>query len=157
MINKVILLFTVLFLFHFGMKGQKFGLFIPTGEGLSAVLESDDVIYGYLEIYYFTMSEKDSIGFNSWDMEQLDTCSFTQQFSNSILYKQLGCGEIGTDYEIIFPLVELDKMQELVELLFFSDDNKWTSEFAYEPDGAGCYIVIIQGESNTRLEIYCGC
>lgn len=140
--------------------GQHFKPHLPDTNRLKA-LEKEQAYtaslgYLYLSEYYQANSERDSIHYYEWGTDAI--CAFQQSFENGITYKIWDCQEEGGGNEqLIFPLMDSSTVQTFIELLFYDEWNTWVSEFAYEPEGAGCYYTIQQTEDQTIIDIYCGC
>lgn len=118
---------------------------------------SESLGYLYLKEYYRVTSTKDSVEIYDWDPDG-GICAFQQAFEFGIHYKLRQCKEAGGIAETItFPKTETTEIKKFIELLFYDDSNKWTDEYKYEPDGAGCYYEVIQNATSTTIEIYCGC
>lgn len=118
---------------------------------------SESLGYIYLKEYYKIKTPIDSVEIYDWDPEG-GVCAFQQDFEFSIHYKLWKCREAGGITETItLPKIEITDIRKFIELLFYDEFNQWTDENRYEPDGAGCYYEIIQNETNTIIEIYCGC
>ena len=58
---------------------------------------------------------------------------------------------------IIFPKLPTNEVKILINKLFTSKDNKWVSQYEYEPEEGGCFYKIKQEKSKTTIQIYCGC
>lgn len=117
---------------------------------------SESLSYLYLINYYEKDSTKDSIKYYEWDSKSI--CSFNQKFKNGIKYSVWECKEAGGISETIeLPKLELKKVQQFIELLFFEDVNSWKSKYKYEPEEAGCYYEIKQLSEKTIIDIFCGC
>lgn len=118
---------------------------------------SESLGYLYLKEYYKIKSSKDSVEIYDWDPDG-GVCAFHQDFEFGIHYKLWKCREAGGISETItLPKIETTAIKKFIELLFYDKFNEWTDENSYEPDGAGCYYEIIQNETNTIIDIYCGC
>ncbi len=118
---------------------------------------TQSVGYLYLKTYYKAISGKDSIQYHELNAKAV--CAFKQRFEKDIQYIVWACKEAGGISEtIVFPKMELKVAKAFVHKLFYEAlNNTWTSEYTYEPDGAGCYYKIIQTDTQTIIEIYCGC
>lgn len=116
----------------------------------------ESLAYLYLSEHYKPTSEKDSVRYYGSDSEMI--CSYVQTFENGIKYATNECSEEGGATEVIYlPVTNLEKVQELVELLFYDPWNEWQSEYLYAPDDVGCYYTIKQEKERSIIDIYCGC
>ncbi|GAB5556854.1 MAG: hypothetical protein SchgKO_10670 [Schleiferiaceae bacterium] len=116
----------------------------------------ESMAYIYLVEYYKADGERDSVIYGDYEGDPI--CSYYQAFEGGISYSLSGCGEEGgADEDMVFPKMKLSDAKALIERLFYDPWNTWVSENAYEPDGAGCYYGITQTETQTIIEIYCGC
>ncbi len=129
---------------------------------LSAALDDEEhysLTYLHLMDCYGAIAEKDSIQYNTYGEgadEVKYITAFKQKFNGDINYS---CGEYesGGGEIIELPKLPLKALQGFVETLYHSSDNKWISDYEYEPDGAGCYCKIIQLKERSRIEVSCGC
>ena len=160
MINKLIVILSVQFI-ALGSFGQNFELKNADTTKLKVVERvmdySESLGYLYLKDNYKMTSDRDSIEYYDW-LPEKEICAYSQAFENGIRYSVRQCREAGGITEkIILPKIETSKLKSFIELLFWDESNTWTTELKYEPDGAGCYYEIIQTESNSIIDIYCGC
>lgn len=141
-------------------KKETFELIKPNREALRIAWGSDMEInslgYLYLKENYIPITGKTDLEYEEWDLE--NPCSFSENFENGIKYSVTHCGEEGgMDEDLVFPLMELDAVKRFINDLFYDEQNVWSSDYHYAPDGVGCHYEIIQSEENTTISIYCGC
>ncbi len=137
----------------------KFILHTPDTLKLKQIRKSrygkESISYLYLRNYYDTISVKNSVKYYDWSS---DICSFTQKFKGNINYSVSHCEEGMSIAEVIqLPKLKLKEIRKFIELLYYDSDNKWTSDYIYAPDGAGCSYEIKILKDRTIIEIFCGC
>ncbi len=129
-------------------------------------LKSDygiNTILSYLERNYKSTSVKTDIKLDpEFNNEE---CGFTKKFEFGIVYTLYACGEAAPSKEkITFPKVKLPALKKWVELIYAIDanniKNKWyPKENEYGPDDeeAGCYYKLKQIETQSVVDVWCGC
>ena len=137
-----------------------FKLSIPDLDSIKLIHKKDSyresIAYVYLREYYGVNGEKEEGAIAEWD--SVNYCSFVQNFHFDIQYKTSQCNESGMSETITFPKIETERVKELINALFSTEDNTWVTNTSYEADGAGCYYLILQeDEKTTKIEIWCGC
>lgn len=139
-------------------KVPSFVLNIPSGKTLKKLLENDFEFYDYLNISYKKTSEVFDVQLVG-PGDDAHRCAFKQQFEFGIRYARDDCNEDGGGLSeiIVLPKTDRQQVKKLINLLFKTSDNTWTSPTTYEPDGAGCYYTIIEDDKNTTIKRWCGC
>ena len=133
---------------------------IPDKTKILALHEGTDpvvsIAYLYLETHYQKLQLKQDPRYHEWEPNGI--CGFNQVFEHQIKYSVTYCEEgKGISEKLTFPKTKLYTMKKFIEYLFFEEGNTWKTDYRYEPDGAGCYYEIKQTNTNTIIEIYCGC
>ncbi|KAB2817850.1 hypothetical protein [Phaeocystidibacter marisrubri] len=110
----------------------------------------------YLQHYYAKVGERDSVDYI--ENTPGPPCAYRQEFEGGIYFSTRNCMEEGGGEEWIrFPKMDLSTAQDLINTLFYDNDNEWLSETRFAPDGAGCSYSILQKEDCTVIHYYCGC
>ena len=112
--------------------------------------------YLYLTSNFNKIGEKDSIFYHP-DCDTCE-CGYLQKFQYGILYKER-CLESGIQIIYEFPTLKSNDIRQWVEALFFTVNHIWEDQNNYveKEGGAGCYYQIIQSDSKTVVDVYCGC
>ncbi len=132
----------------------------PQVEELKIEVEKSDFFYSMGYVYllknYLADSQQDSLSFIAEDAE--NPCGFYHEFKNGIQYTMNQCSEEGGFTEhYSFPKTDRKVMKAFIQKLFYQEENVWTDENTYAPDGAGCYYQIMEKANRTEIEVYCGC
>jgi hypothetical protein len=149
----------IFFCFLSSVKGQSFKLTEPDLKKLVKLEKGSNhtktIGYLYLLENYKAISAKFNSKFYEWDKKAI--CSFNQKFDFNIEYWYESCEEGKIHEHIIFPKLPTNEVKILINKLFTSKDNKWVSQYEYEPEEGGCFYKIKQEKSKTTIQIYCGC
>lgn len=159
------IVFSLLFIPYIGLS-QVFELIKPSSiDTLEVRIDSyrnNDVIYNYLIKNYYNSSEK--INVKTFDYEKSTICSFTQYFKYNIKYFADECPEEGgMKSAVTFPKMNDKSVVEWIESIHNNEmgdiENSWNPDKTiFSPtDGAGCSYTIIETDSNTIINIWCGC
>ena len=161
---KFILL--LLFLLPFPACAQ-FELKIPDVENLEAELKksnfADESIYFYLTKNYDITSDKKDI--QRLDYSEYQICSFKRIFNNNIEYYFEQCKEAGgVIISLKMPKASTQNLKLWIEKIHIIEsgfDNVWDENkpLLYRPDdeGVGCWYSIEHRDSESIIQIYCGC
>lgn len=149
---------------------KKFILSDPKVKTLTSFQEKNevgiDVILLYLESNYASNSKKYNIKkdpeFNNQE------CGFTKKFKYNIIYTTYKCGEASPIIQkIAFPKTTVKGLKNWIEKIYkiglpegVESNNKWYEnniEFGPKDKEAGCYYKIKQTNTNSIIEVWCGC
>lgn len=143
---------------------QTFTLKSPDVYALKKELDRDnskEIIYTYLFQEYKKIGKKKNI--KKYEYNQDEICAFEQEFYGGITYTIDQCPEEGgMNYNIKFPKTDRKTLIDWVELMDNNDlsdvENSWNKN-NYRPtdEGVGCYYTIKETETNSIVEVWCGC
>lgn len=141
--------------------------FIPASPDTSQIKQiwrnmeyAETIGYTYLSKYYKSETKKVILEMTDPDWIEEKPCSFWQKFEYDIYYEVNRCHYAGMNEKIIFPKMETEEAQKLINELFHEKFNAWESEYIYAPigGGAGCYFQIFQDAfQTTTISWGCGC
>ena len=163
MLKNILLILFLVPVFGFG---QSFNLKTPNVPALKKQLELDsskEIIFLYLEEEYIKLGNKNNI--KKYEYNQKEICAFEQKFNFDINYTIDQCAEEGgMNYSISFPKVNRTSLMNWIQIMDKNNlsevENSWnTAKTIYRPsdEGVGCYYTIKETETNSVVEIWCGC
>ena len=163
----MIRLFTILLVLPFFGFCQDFQLKQVNTEAFKKELANKDysqeAIHLYLMNNYEVLSDKLQV--RKYTYPDFSICAFKQEFEHQITYSEEQCREAGgISIQLMLPKTDRISLRKWIEFMYKAEGmdsgNVWNADHSkYAPAEAlpGCYYEIIETESNTILEVYCGC